>query len=150
MRSVPGADRGPRAGSPRGVVVATGSQHVMRIEIARRDPVATAPGTDLMPKVDTLNQLWRFSRRVVGRLTRIVICRRADRFWGRPCRSALSRSTSRARERNAFALTRTVGDHHLNRTEGAVVGLVGRVVADDVLGPQIAYNFVGYLRQFGN
>jgi len=24
MRSVPGADRGPRAGSPRGVVVATG------------------------------------------------------------------------------------------------------------------------------
>jgi hypothetical protein len=26
MRSVPGADRGPRAGSPRGVVDATGSQ----------------------------------------------------------------------------------------------------------------------------
>ena len=34
--SGPGADRGPRAGSPRGVVVATGSS----------DPVATARGTD--------------------------------------------------------------------------------------------------------
>src|SRR5437016_13933635 len=35
MESVPGADRGPRAGSPRGVVDATGSQSSARIESAR-------------------------------------------------------------------------------------------------------------------
>src|SRR5207248_11276377 len=33
--SVPGADRGPRAGSPRGVVDATGSRLIARISIAR-------------------------------------------------------------------------------------------------------------------
>ena len=33
--SVPGADRGPRAGSPRGVVDATGSPPIARIELAR-------------------------------------------------------------------------------------------------------------------
>jgi 23S rRNA (cytosine1962-C5)-methyltransferase len=37
-----GADRGPRAGSPRGVVVATGSLHSSHVE----DPVATALGSD--------------------------------------------------------------------------------------------------------
>ena len=41
--SVPGADRGPRAGSPRGVVVATGSRDRHHTSC---DPVATAPGTD--------------------------------------------------------------------------------------------------------
>src|SRR5437762_8824134 len=35
MESVPGADRDPRAGSPRGVVDATGSQLIARIEFAR-------------------------------------------------------------------------------------------------------------------
>jgi len=34
MRSVPGADRGPRAGSLRGVVDATGSQRITQTEIA--------------------------------------------------------------------------------------------------------------------
>ena len=40
--SEPGADRGPHGGSPRGVVVATGSLHSSRVE----DPVATALGSD--------------------------------------------------------------------------------------------------------
>ncbi|PYS23947.1 MAG: aldehyde oxidase [Acidobacteria bacterium] len=40
--SEPRADRGPRAGSPRGVVDATGSNGI----IGSHDPVATAPGTD--------------------------------------------------------------------------------------------------------
>jgi 23S rRNA (cytosine1962-C5)-methyltransferase len=40
--SEPGADRGPRAGSPRGVVDATGSFHSNR----DYDPVAIAPGSD--------------------------------------------------------------------------------------------------------
>src|SRR5712672_108372 len=35
MRSEPGAYRGPRAGSPRGVVVATGLLRVSKVEIAR-------------------------------------------------------------------------------------------------------------------
>src|SRR5260370_14948007 len=43
--SEPGADRGPRAGSPRGVVVATESTTA----IGALDPVATAPGTDRSP-----------------------------------------------------------------------------------------------------
>src|SRR5712671_585852 len=43
MESVPGADRGPRAGSPRGVVDATGSQR--RSRSPNFNPVATAPGT---------------------------------------------------------------------------------------------------------
>src|SRR5258708_2185905 len=48
MESVPGADRGPRAGSPRGVVDATGSQSIATIAMAKGyDPVATALGTDL-------------------------------------------------------------------------------------------------------
>ena len=57
-QSVPGADRGPRAGSPRGVVVATGSREVSTEsgsdQVQRthdrgsrsRNPVAIAPGTD--------------------------------------------------------------------------------------------------------
>jgi len=45
MRSVPGAGRGPRAGSPRGVEDATGSS-VGRSHLVPMDPVATAPGTD--------------------------------------------------------------------------------------------------------
>ena len=40
--SEPGADRGPRAGSPRGVVVATGS----KTQVERHDPVANARGSD--------------------------------------------------------------------------------------------------------
>src|SRR6267142_6776494 len=40
--SEPEADRGPRAGSPRGVVDATGSYHSTWF----CDPVATAPGSD--------------------------------------------------------------------------------------------------------
>src|SRR6184192_2863456 len=57
MRSVPGADRGPRAGSPRGVVVATGyRRNLVRnrsfvaaaLLLARVNPVAIAPGTDSM------------------------------------------------------------------------------------------------------
>jgi DNA mismatch repair protein MutS2 len=40
--SEPGADRGPHAGSPRGVVVATGSNS----PAGPHDPVATAPGSD--------------------------------------------------------------------------------------------------------
>ncbi len=50
MRSVPGADRGPRAGSPRGVVDAPGSQSTRRATQAGRNPVATAPGTDLITR----------------------------------------------------------------------------------------------------
>ena len=34
LESVPGADRGPRAGSPRGVVDATGSERIPKIDIA--------------------------------------------------------------------------------------------------------------------
>ncbi len=45
MTSVPGADQGPRAGSPRGVVDAT-----RRATQAGRNPVATAPGTDLITR----------------------------------------------------------------------------------------------------
>jgi len=57
MRSVPGAVRGPQAGSPLGVVDATGSQLIVK----RRDcqdcyPVATAPGTDSMTVVPQLKQ----------------------------------------------------------------------------------------------
>jgi hypothetical protein len=37
----PGADRGPRAGSPRGVVDATGS----KTQLEGQHPVATAPGS---------------------------------------------------------------------------------------------------------
>jgi len=44
--SEPGADRGPRAGSPRGVVVATGSETQPWFS----DPVATAPGSDTETK----------------------------------------------------------------------------------------------------
>src|ERR1041385_1414937 len=40
--SVPGADRGPHAGSPRGVVDATGSSDPSGVS----DPLATARGTD--------------------------------------------------------------------------------------------------------
>src|SRR6266404_2178558 len=40
--SEPGADRGSRAGSPRGVVVATGSH----AQVAQHDPLATARGSD--------------------------------------------------------------------------------------------------------
>src|SRR5437016_4077393 len=57
MKSVPGADRGPRAGSPHGVVDATGSHRIARIEIASTCyPVATALGTDYITatKVGTL------------------------------------------------------------------------------------------------
>ena len=42
--SVPGANRGPHAGSPRGVVVATGSTRKSRF-----DRVAIAPRTDTLP-----------------------------------------------------------------------------------------------------
>ena len=55
MESVPGADRGPRAGSPRGVVDATGSQ--LTPGIARDRTVTrslSAPGTDLIHQVETL------------------------------------------------------------------------------------------------
>ncbi|MGQ0761836.1 MAG: xanthine dehydrogenase family protein molybdopterin-binding subunit [Acidobacteriota bacterium] len=45
--SVPGAGRGPRAGSPRGVVVATGSG-ASNVSI---DPIATAPGSDTTRKL---------------------------------------------------------------------------------------------------
>src|SRR5207248_3563985 len=54
VRSVPGADRGPRAGSPRGVVDATGSQLAQRSRLAGPDPVATAPGTDCMLDHETI------------------------------------------------------------------------------------------------
>src|SRR5947209_8645309 len=43
--SKPGADRGPHAGSPRGVVVATGSKSPTEL----LDPVAIAPGSDTGP-----------------------------------------------------------------------------------------------------
>jgi hypothetical protein len=46
MVSVPGAVRGPRAGSPRGVVDATGSASPAGFSKVPPDPVATAPGTD--------------------------------------------------------------------------------------------------------
>ena len=42
--SEPGADRGPHAGSPRGVVDATGSY----AQVESDDPVATAPGSDTL------------------------------------------------------------------------------------------------------
>jgi hypothetical protein len=42
-----GADRGPRAGSPHGVVDATGSRPSDLDCAVGCDPVATAPGTDL-------------------------------------------------------------------------------------------------------
>ena len=48
----PGADRGPRAGSPRGVVDATGSYQSSRAY----DPVATAPGSETAPDEIEINQ----------------------------------------------------------------------------------------------
>ena len=61
--SEPGADRGPQAGSPLGVVDATGSRIYLEIisivnELAgqhkvRLDPVATAPGSDTHPETET-------------------------------------------------------------------------------------------------
>ena len=56
MRSVPGADRGSRAGSPRGVVIATGSKLNLKFGRILNDsnydplnlgPVATAPVSDI-------------------------------------------------------------------------------------------------------
>ena len=47
MESVPGADRGPRAGSPRGVVVATGSVYAFNAEIFVATPHAVAMEFDL-------------------------------------------------------------------------------------------------------
>src|SRR6266550_6111971 len=44
IESVPGADRGLHAGSPRGVVDATGSY----AQVESDDPVATAPGSDTL------------------------------------------------------------------------------------------------------
>ena len=38
VRSVPGAGRGPRAGSPRGVVDATGASTLRMVEIATARP----------------------------------------------------------------------------------------------------------------
>src|SRR5437868_7508951 len=46
-----GADRGPQAGSPLGVVEATGSYHSSRAH----DPVATAPGSDTLDQIE-INQ----------------------------------------------------------------------------------------------
>gem|GEM_PF-2153137 len=70
MRSVPGADRGPRAGSPRGVVDATGLQRIAMIEVGKAYPVATAPGTDLIhkPVLNSANeQVLRFFLRPLVR-----------------------------------------------------------------------------------
>ncbi len=62
--SVPGAGRGPRAGSPRGVVDATGLTLANGNNAATNDrfrtrlrqyPVAIAPGTDLTPKLRHLH-----------------------------------------------------------------------------------------------
>src|SRR6266851_925160 len=47
----PGADRGPRAGSPRGVVDATGSQ----TQVERHDPLATARGSDTNATLDFID-----------------------------------------------------------------------------------------------
>ena len=44
IESEPGADRGPHAGSPRGVVDATGSE----AQVESDDPVANAPGSDTL------------------------------------------------------------------------------------------------------
>jgi ATP-dependent Lhr-like helicase len=52
--SVPGADRGPRAGSPRGVEDATGSSGQVKRSI---DPVASAPGTAKWIAAERLHQL---------------------------------------------------------------------------------------------
>src|SRR5438874_9562113 len=49
--SEPGADRGPQAGSPLGVEEANGSYHSSRAH----DPVATAPGSDMLDQID-INQ----------------------------------------------------------------------------------------------
>jgi hypothetical protein len=57
MQSVPGADRGPRAGSPRGVVDATGSRFTGRSSLVSQHPVAIAPGTDLITVADLLTWL---------------------------------------------------------------------------------------------
>jgi len=51
--SVPGADRGPRAGSPRGVVDATGYQPRDGRDRLNCNPVSIAPGTDLIT-IETL------------------------------------------------------------------------------------------------
>ncbi len=61
MLSVPGADRGPRAGSPRGVVDATGSQFTARSSCQGHNPVATAPGTDLTTLVSRFSITFRFA-----------------------------------------------------------------------------------------
>ena len=51
--SVPGADRGPRAASPRGVVEATRYQPLDGRDRLNCNPAAIVPGTDLIT-IDTL------------------------------------------------------------------------------------------------
>jgi hypothetical protein len=64
MSTEPEADRGPRAGSPRGVVVATGSCN--RKVVARNaDPVATASGSVFVWMVNGTPNL-STRRRTVG------------------------------------------------------------------------------------
>jgi len=61
----PGADRGPRAGSPRGAVDATGSQ----TQVERHDPLATARGSDThatLELVDARHPLLAESLRASG------------------------------------------------------------------------------------
>ncbi|HEY5839003.1 MAG TPA: glycosyltransferase, partial [Pyrinomonadaceae bacterium] len=84
--SEPRADRGPRAGSPRGVVVTTGSSGSSWVN----DPIATAPGSDTAPNafvaaardsgitVDIITERFRFDRAVIRQLRDIVARRAPD------------------------------------------------------------------------
>jgi DNA mismatch repair protein MutS2 len=61
--SAPGADRGPRADSPRGVVAATGSE----TQLDRQDPFAAAPSSDsTIEFVDARHPLLEASLRAAG------------------------------------------------------------------------------------
>ena len=64
-QSVPGAVRGPQAGSPRGVVEATGYQSMGRTSLAENNPVATAPGTDIITSASLVRRQGNLNRRTI-------------------------------------------------------------------------------------
>src|SRR5207244_12633359 len=100
-------------------------------------------------KTISIETLWRLPRSVVCRLPRVVVCRRGG-LWRRLSGSTLARRASRTGEGDALALTRRLCDPHPDRPIGAVMGLICRSIADDVLGAQVADDFAGDLREFGD
>ena len=64
-------------------------------------------------------------------------------------RSFFPSEPSVSRERDSLVAAGRLIDRDLDRAEGAVRRLVGRVVSDYVLRAEIANDLVGYLRQLG-